>query len=104
MRLRVTQAGSTRTVSLEEPNDFTTFHVVASGLPPKDVPGVLGTLGVGQPVDSDVFIDVSALRRLASGVRSAAWDESFDAMVTYARGKGWTADDGDALRAHVEPG
>lgn len=103
MRLRVTQAGSTPTVSLEETNDFTTFHVVASGLGPNEVPGVLAALGVGRPVDNDVFIDVSALRRLARDVRSPSWDESFDTMVAYARGKGWMSDSGDALRAHIEP-
>ncbi len=52
-----------------------------------------------------VWLDVAELKSAAeasfdSGV-PADWSAGFDAMIEYARTKGWLSDDGRAVRAHV---
>lgn len=36
--------------------------------------------------------------------QAAEWVERFDAMVRFARSKGWTDPDGTAIQGHVEWG
>ena len=42
------------------------------------------------------------MRRRAAGRVADGWDADFAAMLRYAEGKGWIADDGRSIRAHVE--
>ena len=54
------------------------------------------------PGAAHVMIPVATLRRLAAGRVPEGWDADFEAMLTFARSKGWLSDDGDAVRAHLE--
>lgn len=87
---------------VREVDDLKRLHVLApEGL---DVDRALRASGLGsQDPDGRVLLDIRALRAaalaLASGPR---WPEGWDAMVAYAASKGWLADDGSALVAHVE--
>ena len=54
------------------------------------------------PDGAHVMIPVETLRRLAAGRVPEGWDADFEAMLEYARSKGWLNDEGDAVRAHLE--
>ena len=61
--------------------------------------------GVGYVGSSgDAFLDIAALLALAGKTADApGWRAEFDAMVEYARSKGWVDAPGRALQAHCEP-
>jgi hypothetical protein len=54
------------------------------------------------PDGAHVMVPVATLRRLAAGRVPEGWDEDFEEMLEYARGKGWLSEDGTAVRAHLE--
>lgn len=89
-------------VELKEPDDCRRFHVEARG----GVTGLgeaLQRVGVGRVLPSgDALIEIDSVRRLAAGRVPEDWDARFDAMLDYARGKGWVDEDGRAIQAHVE--
>jgi hypothetical protein len=96
----LTQAGYA--VTLQEPDDFRGFKVVANGVGPDELAEALRH--VGRVTDErDAFIDVSAVKRLAAErSQRPDWMASFNGMLEYARTRGWTSPDGDAIRAHCE--
>jgi hypothetical protein len=65
------------------------------------VPELQGLLAAWGTADttSHVMLSVETLRTAAGRGRAPAWHEKFDAMVDYARSKGWM--DGDSLRVHT---
>lgn len=71
-----------------------------------DATAGLVALGTPDPSGEHVWLRVDALRELALGSVAPDehddWRDGFDAMITYARSKGWTSDDGRSVRAHVE--
>jgi hypothetical protein len=100
MFVLVTTAG----VTLEEPDDLGRFHVALDpGV--ADLDAALRVAGWGQAQgDGDASISVEALRTAAAAAPvEPGWDARFDAMVDYARSKGWLSADGRAIQAHVEP-
>jgi hypothetical protein len=90
-------AGSAR---LLEPGDLASFAVVLED----DVepgPAALaegGVLGFGD----HAWVRTDALRRLAGPVATPGWEEGFEAMIDYARTRGWFDDEHGAIRGHVE--
>jgi len=92
------------TVTLEEPQDCGRFHVAARG--GRSEPGLAAALvaaGVGRGAgDGHAAVAVDAVRRLAGGRVGPTWDADFEAMLSYASGKGWLSPDGNAITAHVE--
>ena len=48
------------------------------------------------------LITIDAVRRMAAGRVGDDWDARFDAMLDYARTKGWIDDTDNAIQAHVE--
>jgi hypothetical protein len=86
---------------LRDVENFRTFKVVVRGAG-RDLASALH--GLGRVDDSrDVFLDLSAVKALAGErARDSCWLESFEAMVDYARTKGWVDESGTALRAHCE--
>ena len=62
---------------------------------------------LGTPSDDGgaVWLDVAELKSTAhasfAGAVPDGWGDGFDAMIDYARTKGWLSDDGGAVRAHV---
>jgi hypothetical protein len=93
------------TVALADRHDCGRFHLQARGAP--DTAGLgtaLASTGTGTVADAgDALVRVDAVRRLA-GVTDAHWERDFEAMLDYARAKGWLTDDGTSIRAHVEWG
>ena len=88
-------------LTLEEPDDCTRFSLRAEGIGPSDAEEALARDGVGTLAGDDAFIDPNVLRRLAAGKTGSKWDERFDAMVAYARSKGWISESG-AIQAHCD--
>ncbi|HZB72222.1 MAG TPA: hypothetical protein VE395_08805 [Acidimicrobiales bacterium] len=88
-------------VTLESPEDCAAFSVRARG----DGAGLgaaLEAAGMGRMDGDEALVEVDAVRRLAAGRVGEGWDADFAAMLRYAEGKGWIADDGRSIRAHVE--
>ena len=82
---------------LRDVDDFRAFMIVVRG--EGDLAPAIE--GIGRVDDGNAFPDIDAVKRLA-GERGTdpAWLEQFDAMVEYARSKGWVDD--AALQAHCE--
>lgn len=102
MIIDIDLSGGNPTVQLVEPEDCKRFHVGVRGGDP-------GALGAALPVDvgrllpsGDALIEIDAVRRLAAGQVPDGWDADFDAMVGYARSKGWLDERGEAIQAHIE--
>jgi hypothetical protein len=88
-------------VALEDPEDCKAFSVRVRG----DRAGLSGALeaaGVGRMDGDEALIAVDAVRRMAGGRVGPGWDDDFAAMLAYAGTKGWIADEGRSIRAHVE--
>ena len=97
MIIDVTASG----VSLRDPRDFRDFHVeVADGI---DLAEALTVAGAGRAVGKDVFVSTAWVRDAMSEREDDddAWQTGFEAMLGLARSKGWIAEDGDGIRAHV---
>jgi len=90
-------------VTLEEPGDTARFHVLVRGGTDQGlVYGALVDAAAGRLEGTEAWIAVDAVRRMAAGRVPEGWDGDLDAMLAYARGKGWVDDAGHAIRAHVE--
>lgn len=95
-------------VGLADPDDCKRFHVEvagASGRTDDDTGRVAHALvdrGIGRVIDGHAFVDVGALRQLASGRVPEGWDAEFEAMLDYARSKGWFDETGNAIQGHIE--
>ncbi|MCF7549924.1 hypothetical protein [Pseudonocardia sp. WMMC193] len=87
---------------LVEPENVTAFSV-RSDLGGADLAAAVerAALGAVLPDGEHVMIDVAAIRRLA-GTVPAGWEDDLAGMLAYAQKKGWTSEDGSAVRAHVE--
>jgi hypothetical protein len=97
------QQGDPAPVALENPEDCGTFHVEVIGT--RDAAALAHALvdaDVGRVVDDHAFVDVSAVRQLASGRVGESWADDFEKMLAYARSKGWMDETGNAIQAHVE--
>ena len=90
-------------IELLKPEDCTRFHVEARGGDPKALAAEQSAAGVGRLLPAgEAMIDIRAVRRMAEGRVPADWDDHFDGMLQYARGKGWLDETGEAIQAHVE--
>ena len=99
MYVRVTGGGA----SLEDPTNLKQFHVSADDAA-VDVGAALAGSGFGTMEGNDAMISVEAVRSAAAGRVGDGWEAGFEAMLDFARSKGWLSDDGTAVRAHVERG
>jgi hypothetical protein len=100
MHIAINTAGGTP--ELVEPDDFKAFDILAPGEPDAERLAA-ATAGIGRADGADhVYVDVVALRALAgSRAQDDEWCRGLDAMLEYARSKGWL-DESGAVRAHVE--
>ena len=85
---------------LVDPDDFKAFKVVVAGDAPTLGERVAG-LGIVR-LDEHAWVSIDALRSLAGGAATPAWEESLQSMIAYARSKDWVDDEVGAVRAHVE--
>ena len=88
-------------VALEDPEDCRAFSVRVRGDRAR-LGAALGSAGVGRMDGDEALIQVDAVRRLAAPQVGPPWEDDFTAMLAYAEGKGWIADEGRSIRAHVE--
>jgi hypothetical protein len=100
--MRVVVARSRPAVVLEEQDDFKRFDVQTT----RALSGQLSQLltGVGHADGDGAIIWLEGLIRLAGRRDDPQWLAGVDAMVEFAKGKGWTVDDpvhGTGLRAHI---
>ncbi len=90
-------------VSLEEPDDTGRFHVtVRGGTDRALVFGALVDAAAGRLDGDEAWITVDAIRRLAGSQVGPDWETAFEAMLDYARSKGWLDETTHAVQAHVE--
>jgi hypothetical protein len=102
VHVRVDLTAGADPVSLAEPADCARFDVVVHGAgDDEDLDRALVGASVGQMDGSEALVNVTAVRRLASGSVPDGWEKDFLAMVDFARGRGWLTEDGHAIRAHV---
>jgi hypothetical protein len=88
---------------VEEGDDCTRLHVATdSAAEPTDA--ALRAEGLGFLADlTTAQLSVEQLRAQASAhAATAEWPDRWDAMIAYARGKGWLSADGALLQGHVE--
>ncbi|HVV08258.1 hypothetical protein [Amycolatopsis sp.] len=99
----VTVEPAEKAVGLTEVDDFTAFHVqIPPGAEMSTVDTVLRETGVGSVEDGYVWVRGPALEALAAAAGAGdGWRDGYQAMVGYARRKGWCRPDG-TIRAHVQ--
>jgi len=103
--VRVDLSANPATVVLDEPEDCARFHLAVTGGDDGHLAAALENAHAGRLADHDTaHISVEALRRMAAGRVPDAWESDFAAMLSFAEGKGWLADDGTTIQAHVERG
>ena len=103
MIIDIDLTGGSSVVQLVEPEDCKRFHLGVRGGDSEALGAALSTQAVGRLLPSgDALIDIDAVRRLAAGQVPDSWGRDFDAMIGYAKSKGWLDDTGEAIQAHVE--
>lgn len=100
VQLTVDEHGGVRLVDRDT---FTAFAVHApSGYDVESVGKALEAVEIGEVEDGHAWVSAAAVMRLAGEAGAGDdWRSGFEAMVEYARMKGWLRDDG-AIRAHIE--
>lgn len=92
-RLQVHEAGNLKGLHVLAPESWSERHVADA----------LHADSWGGPVtDGHAWLDVGTLRQHAGAGAEPGWNQQFDAMIEYARGKGWCDDSGALVRAHIE--
>lgn len=96
---------ATTGTALKDPDNCRTFSVVIPvTVSAEQLPDLVAAAEIGEldPDGSHVHVDVQAVRAMATGRVSPDWDRDFEAMLTYARTKGWLDASGIRVRAHIE--
>jgi hypothetical protein len=89
-------------VTLQDAGDFQGFHVEVSGGPVDDARLAEVLAPHGRLDGEHAWIGTDAVVALAGDDADDEWHRGFDAMVAYARDKGFLSEDGEAIRAHLE--
>ncbi len=91
-------------VSIHEADDCGRLHLTVSGVEHARADAALRAAGVGEMHGTEhAYLDLEALHALARAASTAdGWAEKWQAMVDYARAKGWIGADGRSVRVHVE--
>ena len=84
---------------IREAYDLKSLSVRASAATPLES---VTPLGSPDPDGEHCWLNVEALRAAADPGGEAGWRTGFEAMISYARSKGWASADGTAVRAHVD--
>ena len=88
-------------VELVDAEDCKAFHVEVRG--DVDVAGALDASGAGTLADDGehALIEIGWVRQHATSV-GPNWDQDFEGMLDYARGKGWIEEGTSSIVAHIE--
>lgn len=88
---------------MEEPENFTAFHVeVVGSYDAQGLDGALASSHTGSFDGDRALIRVDAIRRLAEGRVGDDWQQKLDGMVGYAVSKGWWHEESASIIAHIE--
>jgi hypothetical protein len=86
---------------LVDADDFEHFSVTApTEYDDAQIAAALRHSSAGYLADNGAMI--SAMWIKAEAQPTAAWLASFQAMLSYAESRGWLADDGESIAAHIE--
>ena len=102
MIITVDLAADPPVVDLADPEDCKRFHLEATGGDRARLGPALEGQGVGRMAGDDAMIEIDSVRRLAAGRVPDGWEADFDAMLGYARSKGWLDETGRSIQAHIE--
>ena len=85
-------------------DNLSALHLALGEVTDEEAGEVLEAAGLGRMGDGDIaFLHAGALRAQAEPRASSAdWATRWDAMIEYARSKGWLSDDGASIQVHVE--
>jgi hypothetical protein len=103
MIVAVDMAGDPASVALAEPEDCRRFHILVTGEGTLEALGqAIALSGAGQVDGDHAYIAIDWIRGRAEGRVPSDWPASFDAMIGFARSKGWLDGEGGAIQAHIE--
>jgi hypothetical protein len=96
-------AGDPVSVALAEPEDCRRFHIQVTGEGTLEtVAEAIDRSGAGHLDGDHAYIAIDWIRSRAEGRVPSDWPANFDAMIGFARSKGWLDEDGGAIQAHIE--
>lgn len=100
MKIRIAADGN---ATLEEPDDFKGFAVLAKG-PASNAAAFSGKLPSGIAMDGEThaWIGIDWLKSKLDIPANADRAGNFEKMLAYARSKGWTRGEPEAIRGHIE--
>lgn len=97
-----TRAGAP-TAELREADNCRSFRVVTEGIAPSQVGKALSVLGIGGPhTGTDVCVATEWIRSQGPVRNDAGWANQFQSMLDYAEHRGWTAEAGRFVIAHID--
>jgi hypothetical protein len=97
LKIELTDAGA----KLVDSDDFAHFSVTApSEYNDDQIAGALHHSGAGYLADNGAMISATWIKEKAQP--TTAWSEGFQAMLSFAESRGWLADDGESIAAHIE--
>lgn len=89
-----------RSVQMGDPDNFRQLHAQVQGS--GDLQAALAGLATVADDQGHLWVRVAGLRALGRPAGAADWHQHFDAMMGYARSKGWLDATGDSVRVHIE--
>ena len=90
-------------VRVVDVDDLRRLHLALGVVEVDEADAALRAAGLGRLDGETGHLDVAALRAAAQGQATVAdWAAGWDAMLAYARSKGWSSEDGASLQVHVE--
>ena len=96
----IIEVDPTTGATIEDAAVFTGFNATST-TDDKDVVGAaMGAAGHAADDDAHVWVSADWIRATVAG--DAEWTAGFDAMVAFARSKGWMNDAGTHILAHIE--
>jgi len=96
MRVCLARSGA---VTLKDPSVFDKLDVLVDTQPAEQLERVIARIG-SRDGEGHVRLQPAVLRLLSDLAGTPDWDARFDAMISYAAGKGWLDDHG-RVRAHL---
>jgi hypothetical protein len=87
----------TGTPTVQDVRNLRQLHVELDGVDDATGAAAIAEAGLGTVDGDHAWLDIARLR--AEGDDTDGWRADFDAMIGYARTKGWV--DGDRVRAHL---
>jgi hypothetical protein len=103
MYVKIADTQTEYLVSVEEADDCTRLHVEAGGLTDDEVWRALQRSALGHSAEpGQAWLEIYELRvRARERTEKPGWEADFDAMVSYAGGKGWLDETGELVAAHI---